>query len=151
MTVNLRSFGCGQTNIYIFIYLADFLLMLCPLKKLESVSLFESKCMDLGDDGNFIFCVPFCRLVWTTEDWEIFVKQPPMWKDRTGIHDREQQKGMYNFLNRNQHYLHLRLWKKTFFFFFSKRIIALYLKAEKKEKNMDMQQRGMELQVQKKN
>lgn len=41
--------------------------------------------------------------------------------------------------------------KKNLFFFFSKRIIALYLKAEKKEKNMDMQQRGMELQVQKKN
>ncbi len=31
--------------------------------------------------------------------------------------------------------------------FLSKRIIALYVKAEKEKKNMDMQQRGTELQM----
>ncbi len=36
--------------------------------------------------------------------------------------------------------------KRNLFFFFSKRIISLYLKAEK-EKNKDMQHRGTELQV----
>lgn len=47
-----------------------------------------------------------------TEKWEMFVKQPQTWKDRTGILWQRTTKGNVQFLTRNQHNLHLRHCRK---------------------------------------
>lgn len=60
----------------------------------------------------------------------------PMRKDRPGICDgKEQLKGMYNFSTGFTALFTFKTMEKRNLFLFSKRIIALYLKAEKEKKH----------------